>query len=428
MISAQPDQTLQTLGLPHEQYDYDAVHNRTSSGHQPGTWSYNGDNQLTQYPYLRPFTPGTQPTDTQVSYTPQGHTSKETSAQWVKDYQYNAAERLIRYATTNPGQSTPQIEASYRYDPFGRRILKSTKIADTTKTTYFVYGEQAMMSETDGGGAVERLFGWSPILTNEETTTWLLDVHYLDAMPLSIDPVEFRSIREKNRRLIAPFRTETWSAEPIWSANLKKSNSASDLSSQYIYGFIFSDVIGTPHLVTSYEGGVLWKGVSEAFGAMAVGQRHIDMNIRFPGQHFDNENGLHQNFYRDYNPATGRYLQFDPLGLEGGLNGYGYSESNPFIWTDPLGLRCTLRQHLGMQLMVNAACKWSGQRECFKSDTCPENTRKISKNSLCATARRLINNRCFNGGDKGHKEAEQNALNAIQWCLKYRPHCCKDEQ
>ena len=74
LISAQPDQTLQTLGLPHEQYDYDAVHNRTSSGHQPGTWSYNGDNQLTQYPRTTPFSQAA-PIDTTVSYTPQGHTA-----------------------------------------------------------------------------------------------------------------------------------------------------------------------------------------------------------------------------------------------------------------------------------------------------------------------------------------------------------------
>ncbi|RRD55614.1 hypothetical protein EII20_14280, partial [Comamonadaceae bacterium OH2545_COT-014] len=69
LTSAQPDQNLQALGLPAEQYSYDPVHNRTSSGHQPGAWSYNADNQLTQYPYLKPFSPGSQPVDTTVSYT-----------------------------------------------------------------------------------------------------------------------------------------------------------------------------------------------------------------------------------------------------------------------------------------------------------------------------------------------------------------------
>ncbi|KAF5304315.1 hypothetical protein FQR65_LT08007 [Abscondita terminalis] len=51
LTQAAPDQNLQTLGLPQEQYSYDAVGNRTSSAHQPGVWSYNGDNQLTGYPY-----------------------------------------------------------------------------------------------------------------------------------------------------------------------------------------------------------------------------------------------------------------------------------------------------------------------------------------------------------------------------------------
>ena len=52
LTQAKPDAALQTLGLPVEQYGYDRVHNRISSAHQPGAWSYNADNQLTQYPAI----------------------------------------------------------------------------------------------------------------------------------------------------------------------------------------------------------------------------------------------------------------------------------------------------------------------------------------------------------------------------------------
>ena len=61
------------------------------------------------------------------------------------------------------------------------------------------------------------------------------------------------------------------------------------------------------------------------------------IDLRFPGQWFQAESGLHQNWMRDYDPTTGRYIQADPLGLVDGASVYGYARQNPGRYVDPRG-------------------------------------------------------------------------------------------
>ncbi|WP_372405172.1 RHS repeat-associated core domain-containing protein [Acinetobacter piscicola] len=63
----------------------------------------------------------------------------------------------------------------------------------------------------------------------------------------------------------------------------------------------------------------------------------ITNNLRFQGQYFDQETGLHYNRYRYYSPYVGRFISKDPIGLLGGLNTFAYAP-NPIIWIDPYGL------------------------------------------------------------------------------------------
>ena len=62
------------------------------------------------------------------------------------------------------------------------------------------------------------------------------------------------------------------------------------------------------------------------------------INLCFPGQYFDRETQLHYNYYRDDDPGVGRYVQSDPIGLEGGVNTYLYTLGNPLKYSDAKGL------------------------------------------------------------------------------------------
>jgi RHS repeat-associated protein len=61
------------------------------------------------------------------------------------------------------------------------------------------------------------------------------------------------------------------------------------------------------------------------------------MNLRFPGQYYDSETGLNYNQSRDYKPITGRYIEGDSFGLQGGVNIYSYSNQSPIVYFDREG-------------------------------------------------------------------------------------------
>lgn len=66
-----------------------------------------------------------------------------------------------------------------------------------------------------------------------------------------------------------------------------------------------------------------------------LGERSLRV---LPGQYFDVETDKHYNYFRDYDPRIGRYIQSDPIGLLGGTNTFGYVLGNPLRWFDRLGL------------------------------------------------------------------------------------------
>jgi RHS repeat-associated protein len=109
------------------------------------------------------------------------------------------------------------------------------------------------------------------------------------------------------------------------------------LNTQDIH-YITPDNLGAPHTITDSRGRKVWQWHHTPFGDSEPDEDGFSYNLRFPGQIHDPESGLNYNMARDYNPATGRYIQNDPIGLLGGSNPYVYVRNNPLSYLDRRGL------------------------------------------------------------------------------------------
>ncbi|SDO24698.1 RHS repeat-associated core domain-containing protein [Pseudomonas extremorientalis] len=190
----------------------------------------------------------------------------------VTEYRYDCQHRLIGIKKPN-GQT-----ASYRYDPFGRRISKTV---DDVTTEFFWQGDK------------------------------LIAEHHSDRHRSYLyEPDSFRPLA-----LLEGFGPKETKA--------------------YHYQL---DHLGTPQELTAPDGEIVWSAHYRAYGEITrldIGK--VDNPLRFQGQYFDQESGLHYNRHRYYNPDVGRYLTPDLVKLAGGINAYQYVP-NPTGWVDPLGL------------------------------------------------------------------------------------------
>ena len=211
----------------------------------------------------------------------------------ARTYSYDAAgnvktfsNRVLTY--NNRGRlssiAVGEVTTSYLYDAFGRRVKKSG-----AQTTYYVYDEKGhLLGEYDGSGALVQELVWLediPVATLRPNGSGGIEVFYIHADHLNTPR---RVTRASNNAAMW-----TWNPDPFGQA-LPNENPAS-------------------------------QGI-------------LKLNLRYPGQYYDSESGLHYNHHRDYDPATGRYVQSDPIGLKGGSNTYGYVGGNPIAFIDPQGL------------------------------------------------------------------------------------------
>ncbi len=202
------------------------------------------------------------------------------------EFIYNSEERLIEVKKNNT------TVAKYAYNPLGQRTSKT--LPEQNTTVHYLYNQEGMVGEYDDTGQLIQEYSWKP--------------------------------------------NSVWMTDPLFTRTV---DSASGKTQVHYY---INDHLGTPQKAFRRNGKVTWKAQASAFGETVVWDgSELRNNLRFPGQYFDAETGLHYNYFRDYAPGLGRYVESDPIGLLGGVNTYLYSFANPIILFDIFGLKSNCR-------------------------------------------------------------------------------------
>jgi RHS repeat-associated protein len=250
-----------------------------ATGNRTGSAHQTGEWQYNSNGQLTQWGEGKQ--QTALSYDATGNLISEQLNGKQRSYQYDSINQLIGI------QDDDTEKAHYQYDPFGRRISKTVN----GETTYYLYSDEGLIAELDQNGTMQVAYGWMP------------------------DTV--------------------WGTSPLWQTSLDNNQTLKNAD----YHYLITDYLGTPQLAVNSRGQQTWKGIADAFGNTQLDlDNQITLNLRQPGQYYDQESGLYYNLARHYNPQIGRYIEADPLGVMGGLNLYGYANANPLMYADPYGL------------------------------------------------------------------------------------------
>ncbi len=197
----------------------------------------------------------------------------------LQTFTYDCENRLVKAETLV--DSKLESVGTYRYDSLGRRIGKT--------------------SEKDGK-------------TEQKTFLWQ----------------GLRMLREEQ-----PGKSSLYIYEPGSYAPLARVDQ-SEGEAEKLYYF-HTDQIGTPLEMTDADGEIVWQATYKAWGSIeTLAVNEVEQNLRFQGQYFDGETGLHYNTFRYYDPEVGRFITQDPISILGGANLYQYAV-NPLSWLDPLG-------------------------------------------------------------------------------------------
>ncbi len=185
------------------------------------------------------------------------------------------------------------------YNGAGQRVKKTTPV-ETRIFHYDLYGH--LIAETDEQGQT------------------LAEYVYLGDEPLAM-------IREGENDSPTCFISQAVRAAPL------QAQADTEEAAYYFH----NDHLGTPQMLTDGQGLIVWGADYRPFGEVNIVVEGIESNLRFPGQYFDTETGLHYNYFRDYHPGIGRYVEPDLLALNDEDNLYAYARNNSINWIDPTG-------------------------------------------------------------------------------------------
>jgi RHS repeat-associated protein len=250
------------------------------------------------------------------------------------------------------------------------------------------------------------------------------------------------TIRPKGANASTPFGiTGTGAAT---ANNLGTNTAANPVNVDFFY--VHPDHLGSPRVVTKpADNKKVWEWQSQPFGEGAANENPQNLtgaaltagqfryNLRFPGQVFDAETSKHYNYFRDYDPALGRYLESDPIGLKGGISTFAYVGNYPLNSIDPRGLDrppkggCSFQLWLVLRQAVVEFCKNPPPTKCGPTDGCQDLKDKENKWGRCYVAR-LAETLCVNDGG-GHEQELDNALKNQKECgyqliQKSKTSCC----
>jgi len=297
-------------------YRYDASSNIISinSPFQTGSYGYDLNDRLTQQQLN-----GTE----QISliYDFNGNRLTELVDDAINDnqaetYRYQPqSNRLLNTEQTAPNGSTAQIEnRAYSHNDADRIrsiTVDDQQVAGTTTATYF-YNDMGLRSRktisNDAGELETTVYHYNMYgsLIAETSDTGQTQVEYI------------------------------WNGmEPVVQID---QGGITNLHSDHLY---------TPRLGTNELQSTVWQWESPAFGNAEPQVEATTVNLRFPGQYADSESGLYYNWNRYYDPEIGRYVTSDPIGLDGGLNTYGYAYQNSLYYYDQYGLFCLTPTAIG---------------------------------------------------------------------------------
>ncbi|ETR93732.1 RHS repeat-associated core domain-containing protein [Acinetobacter lactucae] len=289
-------------------------------------------------------------------------------------YMYDAADRLT-YENRKTG-ATAIYTIGYTYDKNGNRIrlLASGQHMQPAAGAEYTYTANTNKLATFTKNGIAQTFSYT---ANSELSygTYLPTYDYSGRRKVDRASTDYyfmnynhkneRSFRDKvvngavatmtqyiydeQSHLIGEYDKTGALVEYVWMGDKPVAAIYGSGATTKIY-YIVTDHLNTPRrLVDGVTHAVVWSWDSTAFG---VGNPtgSITFNLRFPGQYYDVGTNQFYNHNRFYNPELGRYMEPDPIGLEGGLNPYAYAGSNPVMNIDPSGLSLTQMDDFGLSM------------------------------------------------------------------------------